>query len=265
MNKSEMRAWRAGYAYPPGRLEPTERDDVPVLEAGDRRLHLVVPTTEQWAQAAVRARHSSVTLDDFHTGLLMSNAEADRQHGLLSCVTWGFISGTDLRIRPGRALGRARSLLNGAGAHKQPQPPKVVAALLDTARLAAREGDLAAALRACLQIKFIGPAFATKLVMKMRPDIAAVLDSVINERLLGHAVPELSAVHGPMNAPYHEAGRERFAASFVSRYLQWCDWCTSHAQALNAEKSTWPDWDGAEHSWRAVDVERAFFAMGRAP
>jgi hypothetical protein len=25
----------------------------------------------------------------------------------------------------------------------------------------------------------------------------------------------------------------------------------------------WIDWDATEHGWRAVDVERAFFALGR--
>jgi hypothetical protein len=134
-----------------------------------------------------------------------------------------------------------------------------VRALLDTARRAARDGDLATAVRACLRIKFIGPAFATKLVMMMRPDIAAVLDSVINERLLDHADPELLVIHGRLDTLPSERAREHF----VSRYRQWCSWCTRQAQALNAQESTWPDWDGVEHPWRAADVERAFFAMGR--
>lgn len=27
--------------------------------------------------------------------------------------------------------------------------------------------------------------------------------------------------------------------------------------------SSWLDWDGTSHKWRAVDVERAFFALHR--
>ncbi|WP_312548710.1 hypothetical protein [Massilia sp.] len=261
MNKDEMRALRAQYAYPPGCLKPTTRQDVKVLAVGSLRLTVVSPTTAEWARTDVRAGYSSVALDRFHTGLLMSDDAQERQHGLLSCVTWGFISGVDLLIKPGRALGKAGSLLKGAGAGKPPQQPEQVAALLDNARQAAGKGDLATALLACLRIKFIGPAFATKLVMKMRPDIAVVLDSVINARLLGHADPELSAIHGPMTPPSSERAREHL----VSRYLQWCNWCTRQAQALNAQGGSWRDWDGAEHPWRAVDVERAFFAMGREP
>ncbi|WP_312183450.1 8-oxoguanine DNA glycosylase OGG fold protein [Massilia timonae] len=259
MDKDEMRALRAQYAYPPGCLKPTTRQDVNSLAVGTLCLAVVSPTTAEWARADVRAGYSSVALDRFHTGLLMSDDAQDRQHGLLSCVTWGFISGTDLLIKPRRALGRAGSLLNGAGDRKPPQQPEQVTALLDTARQAARDGDLATALRACLRIKFIGPAFATKLVMMMRPDIAAVLDSVINERLLGHGDRELSVIHGRMTPPSSEPALE----CFVARYLQWCGWCTRQAQALNAQGGRWTDWDGEEHPWRAVDVERAFFAMGR--
>jgi len=261
MNQQQMRALRAQYAYPPGCLKPTTREDVKVHTVGTLRLHVVSPTTHEWAQPDVRTRHSSIALDRFHTGLLMSDEAQDRQHGLLSCVTWGFISGTDLLIRPERAFGRAGSLLNGAGARKPPQDPGEVRALLDTARGAAGEGDLRTALLSCLRIKFIGPAFATKLVMKMRPDIAAVLDSVINNRLSGHPDCELAAIYGPMLNLNSATARE----AFVSRYLAWCSWCVRQAQALNARKGTWPDWDGVEYAWRAVDVERAFFAMGREP
>ena len=261
MNKDDMRALRAQYAYPPGCLKPTTREDVKVHALGSRRLHVEVPSTAEWARPEVRARHSSVALDRFHTDLLLSDDTQDRQHGLLSCVTWGFISGTDLLIKPERAFGKAGSLLKGAGPCRPPQDPAEVMALLDTARRAAINGDLGMATLACLRIKFIGPAFATKLVMKMRPDIAAVLDSVINDRLLEHADSELAAIHGPMAILNSARARE----SFVSRYLQWCDWCTRQAQALNAQQVTWPDWNGSEHQWRAVDVERAFFAMGRAP
>lgn len=259
MNNELMRALRAQYAYPPGRLETTQRDDLPVHDIGDRRLHVVTPSTAEWKRPEVRAAHSSIGVDRFHTDLLMSDCEQDRLHGLLSCVTWGFVSGTDLLIRPERAFGRAGSLLKGAGAVKPAQPRAEIGALLGQARTAAQAGDLGSALRACLKLKFIGPAFATKIVMMMRPDIAGVLDSVINDRCLGHADPELAAIHGRMEPPTSAATTERF----VQRYLAWCNWCARRGDALNAEGRTWPDWDGAEHPWRAVDVERAFFAMGR--
>ena len=32
---------------------------------------------------------------------------------------------------------------------------------------------------------------------------------------------------------------------------------------LNASHWHWVDWDGSVHPWRAVDVERAYFALGR--
>jgi hypothetical protein len=257
MDENTMRAMRARYAYPPGRLDIAKRNDVVFLDIDGRRLCVVAPSTADWTRPEVRARHSSIALDQFHTDLLMSECTVDQRHGLLSCVTWGFISGTDLRIKPERAFGRARSLITGAGT-RRPQGRDDVLRQLGGAQVAARDGDLAGALRACLQIKFIGPAFATKLVMMMRPDIAAVLDSVINERCHNHANPALAAIHGRMTLPTASANE-----NFVSRYLQWCAWCTRHAAALNAQQARWTDWDGTEHPWRGVDIERAFFAMGR--
>jgi hypothetical protein len=55
MNKHEMRALRAQYAYPPGCLKPTMREDGKVHVLGSLRLHVVSPTTAEWAQAEVRA------------------------------------------------------------------------------------------------------------------------------------------------------------------------------------------------------------------
>ncbi|QNA89308.1 hypothetical protein G4G28_14040 [Massilia sp. Dwa41.01b] len=121
MNPTDMRALRAQYAYPPGCLKPTTREDVKVHVLGNRRLHVEVPGTAEWARPEVRARHSSVALDRFHTGLLLSDDVEDRLHGLLSCVTWGFVSGTDLLIKPERAFGRAGSLLKGAGSRRPPR------------------------------------------------------------------------------------------------------------------------------------------------
>ncbi|MQA21647.1 hypothetical protein [Rugamonas rivuli] len=253
-----MSALRERYAYPPGRLMTQPKDGGDVIEIGNRRLHVAVPSTAEWARVEVRARHSSVALDEFHMTLLRSGDGEDRLQGLLSAVVWGYVSGTDLVIRPERALGKARMLLHGAGA-KKAQSSAEVLRLLGVAKIAAEAGDLAAALRACLEIKFLGPSFASKLVMKLRPDIAVVLDAVINDRFLGHPDAELAALHGSMAAKQSMASRERF----VARYVIWCDWCTRQAAWLNARKVTWKDWDGSTHAWRAVDIERAFFAMGR--
>ena len=253
-----MQALRGQYAYPPGRLEVAEGDDAPFIDIDGRRLCVVARSTADWARAEVRAGYSSVELDRFHMALLMSECTVDQRHGLLSCVTWGFISGTNLRITPARAFGKARSLKTGAGT-KAPQDTADQLRHLGDAQTAARKGEIAAALRACLQIKFIGPAFATKLVMMMRPDIAAVFDSVINERCRNNADAALAAMHGKITSLPSQSATD----AFVSRYVAWCAWCASHADALNAQKLKWTDWDGAEHPWRAVDVERAFFAMGR--
>lgn len=246
---------RESYAYPPGRLVPDNDNCEDVVIVGEVRLKMDVPTTAQWQQESVRSRYSSVAVDRYHAQLLLSDHAGERLHGLLSVIAWGYVSGTDSRIRSGRAMGKTRIVIQGAGA-KIPQELPFIDQQLDQARQAAQAGDLAAALAAAASIKFLGLSFASKLVMKMRPDIAVVLDSVINERFLDRAIPALANFHGSM-ASTSKIGMRRNQ----KRYTDWCNWCRDLAAELNARQSTWRDWDGSTQQWRAVDVERAFFAM----
>ena len=253
-----MPALREQYAYPPSRLMPQPKDGSDGIEIGSHRLHVAVPSTAEWASVEVRALHSLVALYQSHMTLLRSGDDEDRLQGLLSTVVWGYVSGADLVIRPARALGKSRMLLHGAG-YSTAQSSADVLRLLGTAKVAAEAGDLAAALRACLEIKLLGPSFASKLETKLRPDLAVVLDSVINYRFLGHPQAKLAALHGSMKAKQSKRTREQF----VARYVMWCDWCTRQAALLNARKVKWKDWDGSKHAWRAVDIERAFLPMRR--
>jgi hypothetical protein len=51
--------------------------------------------------------------------------------------------------------------------------------------------------------------------------------------------------------------------SQATAYAAWCRWCAKKASDMNAQDTKWLDWNGTANRWRAVDIERAFFALGR--
>ena len=91
---------------------------------------------------------------------------------------------------------------------------------------------------------------------------AAVYDDVISKRLEKQIDQELRNLFVNTKRVVSEKAKMHQATV----YSDWCAWCSQKARNLNSSNllsSTWLDWDGSEHSWRAVDVERAFFALGR--
>lgn len=84
-------------------------------------------------QESVRSRYSSVAVNRYHAQLLLSDDAGERPHGLLSHIAWGYVSGTDNRIRSGRAMARTRIVIQVAGA-KIPQERPFIDQQLDQAR-----------------------------------------------------------------------------------------------------------------------------------
>jgi hypothetical protein len=103
-------------------------------------------------------------------------------------------------------------------------------------------------------------SFATKLLMFMNPSVAAVYDDVISQRLRTNVDPALQNMYVSTGLA-SSTRRQRQCDT----YRDWCMWCREQADAINSGKIKWVDWNGDEHQWRAVDVERAFFALGRSP
>jgi hypothetical protein len=206
----------------------------------------------------IRSQYSSIELDDFHCSLLQSESEYDLMHGLLSVVFWGFASGTDGRIRSSRALARAKTVVDGRTNALQ-QPDADIIAHLKKCRQLLKGSQIAEALREATQIKFLQMAFASKLLTFMAPNLAAVYDDVISKRLQGVNSREQQNLFVSTKNPTSEAAKLKQE----DVYANWCRWCVEKANNLNATGITWRDWNATEHNWRAVDVERAFFAVGR--
>jgi hypothetical protein len=250
-NSDELASNRSAYGYVPARLVKVEQDDC-AIAWGDLKLVACLPNPQDWMAARNRSNYSSLQLDHFHYALLNGTAE-DRLHGLCSVVFWGFISGTNGRININRAIERTLWLVRG---RKKAVPQSVVqiSRHLDQAARFLCDGSVGEALLEILQIKFLGLSFASKVLMFMDPSRAVVYDDVIASNLEKESDLELRKIAIDVR------GTQKAKAY---AYSQWCGYCVEVAGRLNESGTHWTDWNGATEAWRAVDVERALFALGR--
>jgi hypothetical protein len=269
-NKRLQRA-REAYAYPPARVVVAgEMEPADILWPGVVRLRCAAFDSAAWKRGEGRDDLTSVALDDFHGRLLGSDSDADILHGIASVQYWGNAWAPNPRGKGGKdnsrlALARTRFLTEGKasgnGHEATPQDRGEIVRHLKAARTYVAAGDLQGALLlGCLKIDHIGFSFATKLVAFLDPTKAAVYDSVIGSYLdrsqdLDHEHLRTSVDYTPtLNIRTHQA----------NAYARWCAYCHSRAGGLNAAGLTWTDWDGRQHDWRAIDVERALYAIATA-
>lgn len=275
------KGWRESYRYVPAHLLVTEGgvDGNNILTWEGTSLSACCPDQATWDRLrnALNADrdndgpknpYSSFSLDEFHNNLLWSEKPEAPFHGLLSVMFWGFTSGTDHQVRKGRALGKARMLYEGRRSNNPENvvPPDTIDDVIAAFRATqghVRQGNFGAALASANRMKFWGYSFASKLVMFMDPEKAVVYDSVIWELLSVDPDPTLRKMATTRIDRYSYSNRAREA--ICEQYQQWCNWCAQKASGFNQLGVKWKDWDGDEHEWRAVDVERAFFAKGRPP
>jgi hypothetical protein len=253
---SELKAAREKYQYVPARLIRAPNGREPDLNWKSLKLVMDIPQGWDSGDQDIRSQYSSIELDDFHYSLLQSESESDLIHGLLSVVFWGFASGTNGRINSKRALRRAEQIVVGRK-NAQPQSEADIISHIRKCRQLLNASQIAEALREATQIKFLQMSFASKLLTFMAPNLAAVYDKVISERLADTPKLQKNLFVSTKN-PSKAAKLKQ-----VNVYANWCRWCVEKADDLNASGITWRDWNGTEHSWRAVDVEKAWFALDR--
>jgi hypothetical protein len=177
---------------------------------------------------------------------------------LLSVVFWGFSSGVDGRLNTQRALSRAKAVVFGRK-NARPQPEDEIIAHIKRSRELLNISRIAEALLEAEQIKYLQMSFASKLITFMNPAAAAIYDAVISLRLEKETDPELRRLFVSTDMPTSKSAK----TSHAKAYAAWCEWCAKKAGDLNAQGAKWLDWNGTANSWRAVDIERAFFALGR--
>ena len=247
MHPDRLRSDRERYDYPPAKL--VKSNDQNSIAWKELRLWPDVPPRDWHFDLAQRRNYSSLQLDNFHGQLLASNSETDLKHGLLSIVFWG-------NVTAGYALTRVEQIIKGKG-KGHPQNPSEILDHLVSARTLLNNFRIGEALIEILAIDLIGFSFASKLIAFMNPHIAVVYDDKISKHLASRTSPLLREMGGGTD---RKDKSQKNKSSQAVLYEKWCDWCRTKAQELNDANSTWQDWDGLEHPWRAIDVERAYFS-----
>ncbi len=254
MTPDELIAARQAYHYVPACMI-VAADSAGDLIWQDLRLVRRLPPHAEWNSPAGRSKYTSIHLDAHHTKLLNGNHDKDLLHGLLSTVFWGYASGTNGLFHVERAIAKANALINGRS-NSAPQPCADLLQCLRAARALLKAGKVQDAILQAMDIKFLDISFASKVLMFVDPTKAGVYDSKIGERLASDPDTSLQAIAvstGP------SASRTQKAEA----YRQWCTYCVEQASGMNQSGYRWKDWDSSEHAWRAVDIERAFFAQER--
>jgi hypothetical protein len=217
---------RNAYAYPPARLVRTYQHSTALTATWNGREYLRQDPAGGWLHAGVG--YSSMKLDTYHKDLLTSGHTDANVDGLISVIYWGYFAGWVFTGKLGGAT---------------PTTAQGIAIAVAAARGYLAASDFASAISAIQSIAYIGWSFASKVVAFLDPEHCGVLDSVVAGKLSNSTHSALTNIG---------VGAQGFD--------QWCRVCVSAAQTLNVNGAKWTDWDGAQHAWRAIDVERVVFA-----
>ena len=109
--------------------------------------------------------------------------------------------------------------------------------------------------------QFSGMSFVTKLIMFLNPDRQPVLDMKIAESFSQRSeFPPLEALVFRKRADFGKKADTRINITKRNQsvYGEWASWCRETAASANAESGS------SGKSFRAVDVERAVFALADA-
>ena len=257
MNTNWSKA-RASYSYIPAKLVVTDDDECDFIW-GKLRLKKETPNIIDWPANQGRENYSSFRFDEFHKKLLTESDSAEnRLQGLCSAYFWGYSSGADGRIHLERALARVLWLRDGRNMGNRLIPAQNLEAINCQLKLTSNfvaAGKFGDALQAAMELTFFGMSFASKLIMFMSPESAVVYDDVIHQRLLISTDQKLREL--AISAQHHTPAKKARA------YEGWCDYCRLKAEELNKKNEVWCDWDNSKNAFRAVDIERAYFALGR--
>lgn len=249
--QQQLIAARQAYSYPAGRVQLTQGSPAP--EFGGQ-----FPFIFEFAPGEITGLHFDAELNT----LLHNPDPLARARGLANVVFWGFLS-TGFSY----ARNRVRWLVTPRTKGRRGLADEHVLEQLDESIRQVREGDLGEALGSLHGISQLSRLpFGSKAVAFLAPEKAGVLDSQIKKRLRkwltepeGTFLRELAdwAVPARVTTKLEEASFR----SVRDAYQAWCEKLASIASELNDADAFWTDQASGPQRWRALDVERAIFAL----
>ncbi|QJD59929.1 hypothetical protein HG264_13960 [Pseudomonas sp. gcc21] len=234
--------YRAAYDYPKAYAERAVQGNHDIQLTPDLFARFVVPNQDQ---------RTDLWLDNYHYSLLRSGSAEDRLLGITSVVYWGYFTFGDSYAR-----NKVDWLINGNKG--QPATTSAMAFAHTTAAINHLDqkciGEAMFSLQGLSQLN--RTPFASKVIAFMAPSAAGVYDNRIADGLSLHSwAANFSKGIGQTNSP-----------QVRSCYQSWCIYLTQIASQLNLGISLGKEWmwscgDDQGEVWRALDVERAIFAM----
>lgn len=202
---------------------------------------------------------STMAMDDYIHGLLLSKKPEKKVLGYLSVLFWGFYSGQDGVVRQERALGKVALACNGKHRMVNGQNQHIrgvvdlgvecVAGRISEAIQRIETNNFSEALRILNELPQLQIAFSSKVCAFIDPIKCGVIDSVIVEN------------HPEFNFTTDRGGIILNRVANRQRYSDYCLYLQHTTDEINNSQAPylWTDRDGVSHSWRALDVERAMY------
>lgn len=248
MRSEQWSLARGAYRHPPASLSPCTTGRA-VFSWWKVELEVNLPCPDD-----IRQWTGVHRTDEHHANLLQSR-EPDRQlAGFCSVVFWTGVRVDKKTICTSSAISRLRQLRDGRK-DRQPQSLSEITQLLGVMREQLQQKDVAAALATGLRIKLAGLPLASRLLTFMAPDLALPYDSVTSQGLLASKAG--NRLYFPVLTITASARKRQLAA-----YEEWCQHGAEVARQLRKEEATWLDWDLSPRPFRAIDVQRAYEALG---
>ena len=242
LEASEYINARAAYDYPKAYVKQVAQGEHDIQLSPSVFARFVTPVENQ---------RTDLWLDNYHYQLLHSKLAEERLLGITSVVYWGYFTFGDAY-----AQNKVDWLINGN--RTQPATTAVMAFAQTSAAINHLDqrsmGEAIASLRGLSQLN--QTPFASKVIAFMAPSVAGVYDNRIADGLSLHPwATVLSKGIGQTNSP-----------QVRNCYQLWCVYLSQIASQLNlgialGKKWTWSCAEDQSMSWRALDVERALFAM----
>lgn len=214
-----------------------------------------------WRAAYYEQRFvDTLRLDEHHFNLLSSSVEDEVILGLFSVMFWGYKTSGAVSVARCNwlAFGKSSNPKNSLNALGKSLAVRIVRQALE----GLRKSDYSGALREIRKLPHVGVSFGTKYLAFLDPENVGVLDDKITKHLSAGTFTSLlgETVVKQLVKPTRES-----TIDAENRFSAFCLALNKIKDDLNSRSLAWSDASGAEMArFRAVDVERALFAIAKA-
>ena len=245
---------RNKYSYPAGHVQFTNGSNIDVTNL------TFVPADNG------ECFKSSISLDNYHNQLLNSAIKEQIYLGICSVQYWGRCYSRG-RVNHNQALVRTNWLLKGNAKSNKTMFDEEVGFKSVSNIIQLIEADqIGEAFWEVKKIPHLGVSFGSKLLAFINPNKIGIYDSHIARYLTNNILKVERLCSESIDIDIILGSPSSFRSSDKYQFENYCRLLQTLAKQLNlkGESYKWTDWDKSLHSWRAIDIERAFFVLAQS-